>query len=147
MAKKDKGKLPKRIAGVKVPKALRKGLASSLLDNPQARAILADMLMAAAGAAAAALVKNRPTGKEVADAGEAAMDAGAGVATATRDGVQGAAGAVTEAVAEGARHILPSSLTGAGDVDKGKSKESYAHLSDENRKEKKDKHRHKPSKH
>ena len=150
MAKKDKGKgkgkVPKKVAGVKVPKALRKGLVGSLLDNPRSREILADVLLAAAGAAAAALVKHRPTGRQVADAGEAAMDAGAGAVTATRDAVQGAAGAVGDVVAEAARHILPGSLTGddKGGADKT---ESYAHLAGGDRKSKKDKQRAKASKH
>jgi hypothetical protein len=149
VAKKDKGKgnIPKTIAGIKVPKALRKGFANSLLENPRAREILADVLMAAAGAAAAALVKNRPSGQQVAKAGEAALDAGAGAATTARDAVQSAAGAVTEAVAEGARQILPSSMTGSSDEGGGKDKETFAHLAGEERKGKKDKHRPKPSKH
>ena len=151
MGKKDKGqgKVPKNIAGVKVPKALRTGLAGSLLDNPRTRQILADVLMAAAGAAAAALVQNRPSGRQIADAGEAVMDAGAGAATATRDVAQSAAGLVTDVVSEAARHILPSSLSGASDDNKGEGKresktESYPHLADAERKDKKDK---KASKH
>ena len=150
MAKKDKGKnkgkVPKTVAGVKVPKALRKGLVGSLLDNPRAREILADVLLAAAGAAAAALVKHRPTGRQVADAGEAVMDAGTGAATATRDAVRGAAGAVGEMVAEAARHVLPDSLTGDDKEGAAKS-ESYAHLAAGDRKGKKDKQRAKASKH
>jgi hypothetical protein len=149
VAKKDKskgkGKVPKTIAGVKVPKALRKGLVGSMLDNPRTREILADMLLAAAGAAAAALVKHRPSGQQIADAGEAVADAGAGAATATRDAVQGAAGAVGEVVAEAARQILPASLTEDGKA--ADSREGYAHLADENRKGKKDKQRAKASKH
>ena len=149
MAKKtDKNKVPKTIAGVKVPKTLRTGLAGSLLENPRTREILADVLMAAAGAAAAALVQNRPTGRQFADAGGAVKDAGAGAATATRDAVQGAAGVVTEAVAEAARHVLPASLTGAGDDTRGGGKkESFGHLADQEPKGKKDKHRPKSSNH
>lgn len=142
--KKGKGKVPKTIAGVKVPKAVRESLASTFLDNPQVRQILADMLIAAAGAAAAALVKYRPTGQQVADAGEAALDAGAGAAAATRDVVQSAAGTVTDAVADAARQILPASLTSGG-VEDGKG-ESYAHLADD-RKGKKEKQKAKASKH
>lgn len=148
VAKKDKVRIPKTIAGIEVPKSLRKGLASSLLDNPRTREILADVLMAAAGAAAAALVQNRPTGRQVAEAGEAVKDAGTGAATATRDVVQGAAGLVTEAVADAARHVLPTSLTGADDESEGKDKtKGYDHLADPDRKGKKDKHRAKASKH
>lgn len=152
MAKKDKGKgkgkVPKTVAGVTVPKALRKGLAGSLLENPRTREILADVLMAAAGAAAAALVKNRPSSEQVAEAGEAVMDAGTGAARATRDAVQSTAGAVTEVVAEAARHALPASLTGAGgESSGGGKKESFGHLADREPKGKKDKHRPKSSNH
>jgi hypothetical protein len=151
VAKKDKngkgkGKVPKTIAGIKVPKALRKGLAGSFLESPRTREILADVIMAAAGAAAAALVKNRPSGQQVAQAGEAALEAGSGVAATARDTVQSAASAVTEAVAEGARQVLPSSMTKSDDEDAGKQ-ETYAHLAGEDRKGKKDKQRQKPSNH
>jgi hypothetical protein len=154
VAKKDKGKnkgkgktkIPKTVAGVKVPKSLRQGLAGSLLDNPRARELLADVLLAAAGAAAAALVKNPPSGRQVAEAGEAVVDAGADAATATRDVVQGGAGAVTEAVAGAARRLLPDSLTGDDDQGEGGT-ERYAHLADKDRKGKKDKQRAKASKH
>jgi hypothetical protein len=151
VAKKDKGKgkgkVPKTIAGMKVPKALRKGLASSLLDNPRTREILADVLMAAAGAAAAALVKNRPSGQQVAEAGEAVMDAGAGAATTARHILQSSAGPVTEVVADAARQILPSSLMAMGDEDSGDKAEDFAHPVGEGRKDKKDKQRSRASKH
>ena len=145
--KKGKGKGAKSIAGVKVPKALREGLAGSLLDDPRTREILADVIMAAAGAAAAALVKHRPTGQQVATAGASA-------AGATRDVVQSAADVVTDTVAEAARHILPTSLTGARDEsesgdsdDERPDQTGYPHLSDREGKGKKDKHRAKTSKH
>jgi hypothetical protein len=143
--KKDKGKRSKKAAGLKVPKALRKGLVGSFLEDPRTREVLADVLMAAAGAAAAALIKHRPTGQQVAEAGASA-------ASATRDAVQGAAEAVTETVADAARHILPTSLTGAGEGGEGADAEradrdSYAHLSERDAKGKKDKHRSKASKH
>ncbi|MGQ9365283.1 hypothetical protein [Azospirillum sp. ST 5-10] len=95
MAKhKSKGfKLPKRIAGVKVPKHLRKsgGSLGSLLESPMARQILADALVAAAGALAA----NRGTRQAV-------SHAGSGAAETVRD----AAGAIAGVVAEGMRHAI-----------------------------------------
>ncbi len=143
--KKGKGKGSKTIAGVEVPKVLRKGMLGSFLDDPRTREILADVLMAAAGAAAAALVKHRPTTQQVAEAG-------AGAAGATRDVVQGAAGAVSETVAEVARHILPTALTGnegkGVDVEDERADQGgYAHLPERDGKSKKDKHRAKASKH
>ncbi|HYI90845.1 MAG TPA: hypothetical protein VEY05_13180 [Beijerinckiaceae bacterium] len=140
--KKGKDKAPKRVAGVKVPKAVRGGLVASFLDDPRTREILADVLMAAAGAAAAALVKHRPSGREVADAGAAA-------AGATRDVAQDAAALITDTVTEAARHILPRSMTGADDSggkDRAKDR-GYAHLAEDSRKSKKDKARSKASKH
>ena len=140
--KKGKDKAPKRVAGVKVPKAVRGGLVASFLDDPRTREILADVLMAAAGAAAAALVKHRPSGREVAEAGAAA-------AGATRDVAQDAAALITDTVTEAARHILPRSMTGADDSggkDRAKDR-GYAHLAEDSRKSKKDKARSKASKH
>jgi hypothetical protein len=142
--KKDKRKVPKNVAGVKVPKALRQGLVASFLEDPRTREILADVLMAAAGAAAAALVKNRPNGQQV-------KEAGASAAGATRDVAQLAAEAVTDSVAEAARRILPSSLTGAGQEGAGGEDErpgepNLGHLSDRDAKGKKDKNRSKASK-
>ena len=140
--KKGKDKAPKRVAGVKVPKAVRGGLVASVLDDPRTREILADVLMAAAGAAAAALVKHRPSGREVAEAGAAA-------AGTTRDVAQDAAALITDTVTEAARHILPRSMTGtddSGGKDRAKDR-GYAHLAEDSRKSKKDKARSKASKH
>ena len=51
MADDDTLKLPKKIAGVKVPKFLRRpGTFRDLLDSPVGRAVLAEALLAAAAA-------------------------------------------------------------------------------------------------
>ena len=113
MAKKTKAKLPKTIAGVKVPKAVRtSGLLDELLNSQLGREILAEALVAAAGAVASVLMKKRPSADQVAQAGGTIVDTGAEAASATKDLAQTAVGAVTEAVADAARHILPGSLTG-----------------------------------
>ena len=109
MAKKGKAKLPKQVAGVKVPKRLRKSGKSfaGLFKSPLGREILADALVAAAGAAAAALVRNRPSAAEVKDAG---------------------------VVAEAARQVLPTSLTGDsrdGDRDRRRDRDRFAVLAAE----------------
>ena len=84
MGKKSKSaKLPKKIAGVKIPKAVRKtgGSAVKALRHP----LLADIVAAALIAAAAAIRSNKKvrraarTAKD--KAGEAAKGAGAGAAT------------------------------------------------------------------
>jgi hypothetical protein len=116
MAKKSKAKLPKTIAGVKVPRAVRaSNLLDELLNSPLGREILAEAIVAAAGAAASVLMKKRPRADQVAQAGETIVDTGAEAASATKELAQTAVGAVTEVVADAARHILPSSLTEASE--------------------------------
>jgi hypothetical protein len=59
MAKK---KIPKKIAGFKIPKVLRKNsLLKSLVGTAGGRQLVAEALVAAAGAAAAALVASQST--------------------------------------------------------------------------------------
>ena len=78
MAKKSKAKLPKTIAGVTVPKAVRtSGLLDELLNSQLGREILAEALVAAAGAVASVLMKKRPSADEVAQAGGTIVDTGA----------------------------------------------------------------------
>jgi hypothetical protein len=121
MAKKAKAKLPKIVAGVKVPKAIRSsGLLDELLNSELGREILAEALVAAAGAVAAVLIKKRPRANQIVQAGHAVTDRGAKVASGTHDLAQTAVGAVTEVVADAARHILPTSLTRA-DGDKARA--------------------------
>lgn len=58
MAKQSKPKLPKTVAGVKVPKALRKsGVLATMVGSPTGRQLVADALVAAGAAAAAVLAK------------------------------------------------------------------------------------------
>ena len=140
---KDKAALPKKVAGVKVPKSLRKNSdsLSSFIASPLAREIVADALIAIAGV----LAGNKKTRQTVAKAGSAAVDAGADAASATRDMATTATGAVAEVVTDAARRILPASLTGEdGDkAKKGGDESRYAHLVDTSQKRKKkdrDKH-------
>lgn len=94
MAKKRKT-VPKSVVGVSIPKTLRNSsLVSWLFENPLGRQILADALVAAAGAAAAALVKHRPSGEEIARGGQtvanaasAAAATGTGLARSALDGI------------------------------------------------------------
>ena len=110
----DKDALPKKVAGVKVPKAVRKSSSiGTLLSSGLGREILADALIAAAGAAAAALTRTRAAR----EAGSAVADAGSTAASATGDAVQTAAGAVATVVTEAARSFLPPSLIGGTDED------------------------------
>ena len=99
-AKKDSGKG----AGSKLAKTAKKSGLMDLINTDLGREILADALIAAAGAAAAALTKTRAAKK----AGAAVADAG----SQTADLTQTAAGAVAGVVTEAARHFLPPSLVG-----------------------------------
>jgi hypothetical protein len=98
---------PKTLGGLKLPKAIRKS-AGTLLNSGLGREILADALIAAAGAAAAALTRTRPAR----NAGHAVAEAGSETAAATSDAVQTAAGAVAGVLTEAARNFLPASLVG-----------------------------------
>jgi len=103
MAKKTKKsvKIPKSVMGVKVPKALRKAsVVQSLLQNPLGRAILADALVAAAGAAAAALAKHAPGGDQLARGGHAVADATAGAVGKGSDLVSSAVNTLSEVVSD-----------------------------------------------
>lgn len=133
---KSKSALPKKVAGVKVPKQLRKGSdsLSSLITSPLAREVVADALIAIAGALAGSKTARDSAAKAgtgVAKAGAAALDAGAGAASATRDAAATATGAVAEIVTDAARRVLPASLTGAdGDPPKKGGEQRFAHLVD-----------------
>jgi len=105
MAGKSKKVLPKRIAGFKVPKSLRKSrLLGSLLASPLGRQVVADALVAGAGAGAAVLVRER---QEVADAaGTGARKGARGMALAT-EALESAMSAMMGVVTDAARSMLP----------------------------------------
>jgi hypothetical protein len=123
-AKKSKGgKLPKTLAGVRIPRALRSA-GPALVEFAQSdlgRMVIASALTAAADT----LARSRPGAAALARTGEAASDAGAGA----RDAAGAAAGLVAGVVAEAARHVLPASLT--GEEDRGdRQGRRYAHLAE-----------------
>jgi hypothetical protein len=126
-SKKDDTGLPKKVAGVKLPKAVRESSSfSTLFNSALGREIIADALIAAAGAAAAALTRTRTAKK----AGIAVADAGADAASASAELMNTAAGAVAGVVTEAAKTFLPASLV--GDEGKGAGEQEkrprYAHL-------------------
>src|SRR6478736_8429923 len=98
---KKSGNKSKKGPGTKLAKTAKKSGLMDLINTDLGREILADALIAAAGAAAAALTKT-PAAKK---AGTAAAQAGAQGADLT----QTAAGAVAGVVTEAARHFLPAS--------------------------------------
>jgi hypothetical protein len=81
-------KLPKRIAGVKIPKKLRKRGAPfyELLNNPMVRNIAADMLAVGLLAAADSLTKSKPAKKAGKKAKRAAAEAGETTAETAKAG-------------------------------------------------------------
>jgi hypothetical protein len=91
-------------SGSKIAKSVKKSGLMDLIGSNLGREILADALIAAAGAAAAALTQTRTAKK----AGAAVADAGA----QTADLTQTAAGTVAGVVTEAARHFLPPGLLG-----------------------------------
>lgn len=121
MAKSDKAKLPKTVAGFKVPKTLRKsGALDTLFGSALGRQLVADALVAAAAAAAAALVKPRV------DAGEAdGAGTGEGGRSALADATSAAAGAVASFVTDAAQSLLkpaPDQAPSAGPAKKAAPK-------------------------
>jgi len=103
MAKKKR--VPKKIAGVKVPKLLRSStLLKALLGTKLGRQILADALVAAAAAAAAALVA--VSAEDVGDATRKAASAGQDGAKRVKRAVKDAAGAMSEVISNAAREAL-----------------------------------------
>jgi hypothetical protein len=103
MAKK-KNRIPKKLFGVKIPKVMRRNsLVKSLLNNPAGRQIIANALVAAAGAAATALVA---TTEGPAKAGAAVADAGEDASKIAKRAFKSAAGALTEALSSAAKSAL-----------------------------------------
>ena len=127
MAKARKAKVPKKLAGLRVPKSLRKSKAlDTLLGSAFGREILAGALVAAAGAAATYLMKHRPTADQVRDAGEAVAEAGTQAAVLSKDLTMAAAGALAELVTAAVDRFRPASPTPA----KTKKRKATARASD-----------------
>jgi hypothetical protein len=129
--KKSSGKSKNTQLSKSMKKAAKNTGIMDLISSDLGREILADALIAAAGAAAAALTKTRPAKQ----AGTAVADAGSQAADMT----QTAAGAVASVVTEAARQFLPASITGAESGVGGKSegkKVKYVHRSSDHSKRK-----------
>jgi hypothetical protein len=112
MAKK-KAPLPKKIAGVKVPKMVRKSrMLRAMLRNPMGRDLLANALVAGAGAAAAVLIEERGTvteeGKQTAKAGKKAGKKSFRAAQIAGHAMESAVSAMMGVVSDAAHTIVPS---------------------------------------
>jgi hypothetical protein len=105
MGKKNKMALPKKVAGIKVPKSLRKSrLLRSLLASPLGRKVAADALVAGAGAAATVLMRER---KEVAHAAEAGVRKGGKRLALVTEAIESAGEAMMDVLTDAARSMLP----------------------------------------
>ena len=105
MAKSDTLKLPKRIAGVKVPKVLRHGTVTEFLNSPVGRFVLAEALIAAA----AALKNYKPVAQAAGQVTDTVEKAGAEAATTAKDLVQSATSGLADVAAGVVRQIVPAS--------------------------------------
>jgi uncharacterized protein YjbJ (UPF0337 family) len=105
--KKGKDFLPKKIAGVKVPKKVRQGRFGELLASPTGQKVIAEALVAAGAVAAAAKAKDQPAVKRAAgkakdklgEVTDRVKGAGDGAGQATAD----TTGALAYAIGEAAR--------------------------------------------
>ena len=112
MAKKNK--IPRKLAGVKIPKVLRKNsVLKALLGSPAGRQIVGEALLAAATAAAAALVASHP--KQAAKAGTAVKNAGDHTGDLLKTAVKSAATALTGSLGKAAKLALDDSVSRKGD--------------------------------
>src|SRR4051794_28707820 len=120
MAKSNTLKLPKSIAGVKVPKFLRTpGTVEQFLNSPVGRAVLAEALIAAA----AALKSYKPAAGTVGQGTETVEKAGSEAAATSKNLAQSAAGGLADMASGVARQIVPASSTAAdGETDPGLGK-------------------------
>jgi hypothetical protein len=76
MSKKSRIRLPKKIAGVKIPKSVRKGPVASFLRSPGGQVAIAEALIIAAGAFAARQSPDSPAGQLLRNPGESLKAAG-----------------------------------------------------------------------
>lgn len=108
MAKKTK--IPKEIAGFKVPKSLRRSkMLKHLLSSSVGRKIVADALIAGAGAGAATLVAER---EQVTDASGKAVKRSKRTIGVVGEAIENAADAVMQVIADAARSLAPDDKRG-----------------------------------
>jgi len=114
--------LPKSVAGFKVPKSLRKNrLLNGLVASPIGRKVLADALMAGAGAAASVLIQQR---EGAADGTKAGLRKGEKAISVAADAVESAVDAMMHVVTEAARSMLPADKHKKHAKQKGRPSES-----------------------
>ncbi len=98
-------RIPKKIAGIRVPKAVRKSpVLRSLLGNETGRQILGQALIAGATAAASVLAARS---EAAADAGDSLKMTTKNVGGVAKDAIQSAKGAMADVIGDAARSVLP----------------------------------------
>ncbi|ARO33977.1 hypothetical protein NXC14_PC00441 (plasmid) [Rhizobium sp. NXC14] len=103
-----KTKIPKKIAGYKVPKAIRKNsILKTLLASPSGRDTLGKALIAGAGAAAAVLVEDRD---DIAGAAKSSTRKSAKTLGVVGQAFHSAADAAIDVVREAASSALPKNI-------------------------------------
>jgi hypothetical protein len=104
MAKKNR--IPKKVAGFKIPKMIRKSpVVSGLLASDTGRKVLADALMAGAAAAVAVLAADNKGA--IAEAGEDAAKGSVKAGGIVKDVVKGVSSAMAEVIGDAARAVIP----------------------------------------
>lgn len=108
-----KNRIPKKVAGYKVPKAIRKSpILRSLLASDIGRDVLAKALTAGAGAAAAILLEERET---IANTTKKGARKGAHAIALANEAIRSGANAATEVIREAAQSVLPKKVRKAAD--------------------------------
>ncbi|MBX5039419.1 hypothetical protein [Rhizobium lentis] len=103
-----KTKIPRKIAGYKVPNSIRKNsILRTLLASPTGRDILGKALIAGAGAAAAVLVEDHD---DIADAAESGKRKGAKTLGLIGQAFHSATDAAVEVVRDAASAALPKKI-------------------------------------
>ncbi|MFC3069913.1 hypothetical protein [Phenylobacterium soli] len=104
MSKKKKNFLPKTIAGVKVPKAVRKGRLGELIASPAGQAAIAEAVMAVGAVAGAKKVKDSPKARSaLAEVADRLRDGAGDASHKTGKAASVASGAIAYALGEAAR--------------------------------------------
>ena len=120
-----KTKLPERIAGWKVPKAVRKSaLLRGLLGSKVGSDIAGKALIAGAGAAAAALTAEHA---EVADAGRKGARKGARLVRTLTGAAESGVDAALAVITDAARSMLPTDGKGKHDKHRDREAEEVRH--------------------
>jgi hypothetical protein len=100
MGKKSKSVLPKKIAGVKVPKSIRKGHFGEFLTSPTGQKIVAEAIVAVGAVASAHKAAKSDKAKEIAGA---AKDKLADAKDGAGDKASDASGVIAYAIGEAVR--------------------------------------------